>query len=52
MDVWNKGARKRFDNFVQIHYNYEKSFEKSALDPMHSLMIKLPQKLSELQGIV
>lgn len=30
MDVRNKGARERFDNFVQIHYNFEESYEKSA----------------------
>lgn len=34
MDVRNKGARERFDNFIQIHYNFEESYEKSALDPI------------------
>lgn len=34
MDVQNKGARERFDNFVQIHFNFEESYEKSALDPI------------------
>lgn len=34
MDVRNKGARERFDNFVQIHFNFEESYEKSALDPI------------------